>query len=126
MIRGFEMARKIRGLLNTLCIRGWIKAAHTLERHAEVVLLVVGIVLLYGGTTELAHAGSGSMTTACNKVLMLIEGAFGALVCAVAGVAAIIAASMGGFKMAWTLVVVSVGSFILRSYVSLFNGECLG
>ncbi len=115
----------ISGLCNALCVKSWVKGEAALERHGNHLLMIFGIILLYSGTTELAHAGQGSMGMACNKMLMMIEGAFGALVAAVAGVAAIVAAAMGGFKMAWTLVVISVGSFILRSYISLFNGECI-
>lgn len=124
MARGFAQVSGLKGVINTICVRGWLKSQQNLERNAELILFAVGIALLCYSNAELAHAGSGSFGVACNKVLQLIEGTFGALVCAVAGVAAILAAAMGGFKMAWTLVVVSVGSFILRTYVGLFNGEC--
>jgi len=124
MARGFEMVSNAKRFYSTLCVRSWVRGIQTIERHANLVLMLVGVALLYCGTTELAHAGSGSMKDACDKVLQLVEGAFGALVAAVAGVAAIVAAAMGGFKMAWTLFVISIGSFILRFSVSLFNGQC--
>ena len=124
MNSGFAKMSDIRGLCNTLCVKSWVKTVAAVEAHGNSLLMILGVVLLYSGTTELAHAGSGSMTLACNKVLLLIEGAFGALVAAVAGVAAIVAAAMGGFKMAWALVVVSVGAFILRAYITLFFAGC--
>ena len=71
-----------------------------------------------------AFAAAGTPSIACNILVSYIEGPFGALIAAAAGVAAIIAAAMGGFKAAWCLLVVSVGSFILRSYLTLYNGAC--
>lgn len=59
---------------------------------------------------------------ATGNLYRLIEGAFGALVMVVAGLAAIIAAAMGAYKMAISLVFIAVGAFILRALVSLFFG----
>ncbi len=59
---------------------------------------------------------------ATGNLFMLIEGAFGALVMVAAGIGAIIAAVMGAYKTALSLLVVAVGAFILRSLVSLFFG----
>ena len=59
---------------------------------------------------------------ATGNLFMLIEGAFGALIMTAAGLGAIIAAVLGAYKTALTLLVVAVGSFILRSLVSLFFG----
>lgn len=61
---------------------------------------------------------------ACNFLLGFIEGPFGALVTVGAGIGAIIASSVGGFKTAWTLIVVAVGAFILRAWVTLFFAAC--
>jgi dipeptide/tripeptide permease len=73
-----------------------------------------------------ALAAAGTPAIACNILLAYMEGSFGALVAAAAGVGAIIAAAVGSFKAAWALLVVSIGSFILRSYLTLYNGSCLG
>ena len=120
----FAKLSQLRGLYQNVCILSAVKSRETLERHSQLAMFLLGLVLLYTGGSELAHAGQGSYAMACNRMLSLIEGTFGALVTAVAGVAAIVAAAMGGFKMAWSLIVVAVGSFILRSYVGLFNGGC--
>ena len=56
------------------------------------------------------------------NLLAFIEGPFGALIMVAAGIGAIIAAAVGGFKVAWALFMVAVGAFILRSLVSLFFG----
>ncbi|HMO17831.1 MAG TPA: hypothetical protein PKA63_06950 [Oligoflexia bacterium] len=90
----------------------------------KATLMLFGTVLFFAAGSDNAWAGRGSFGVACNKMLALIEGAFGALVAAAAGVAAIVAAALGGFKMAWALVVVSVGSFILRAFITIFSGEC--
>lgn len=62
----------------------------------------------------------------CSNVIGLMQGDFGAMLTAAAGVGAIVASAMGGFKMAWALIVVSVGSFILEGYVGLFFDGCGG
>ena len=123
-----------RGLVeryNEFCIRLTLEA----EKHANLLLLVLGIGLIVSGSMELSLAqdaggGEGGDTErydqACNRLLGLLEGPFGALVTVAAGVGAVIASAVGGFKMAWTLVVVSVGAFILRSYVTLFFKACGG
>jgi hypothetical protein len=90
----------------------------------RICLGLFGVVLIASISPHDAYAGAGSFGVACNKMLLLIEGAFGALVAAVAGVAAVVAAALGGFKMAWSLVVVSIGAFILRSWIQLFQGSC--
>ena len=105
-----------------------------------------GTLLLIGGLAELSQAQiiigiggdysagvaaggggvgfGGNPTQACSRILGYIEGGFGALVATGAGLGAIIAAALGGFKAAWTLLVVSVGCFILRSYLTLFHAGC--
>ncbi|MFN8392807.1 MAG: hypothetical protein U0136_21115 [Bdellovibrionota bacterium] len=57
----------------------------------------------------------------------LIEGSFGAMLTVTAGLGAIISAAMGAYRAAVSMLVVAVGSFILRALVSLFFGtfaEC--
>lgn len=62
---------------------------------------------------------------ACTRLLLLIEGPFGALVTTAAGIGAVISSALGGFKIAWVLIVTAVGAFILRSYTTLFfGGSC--
>ena len=96
------------------------------ERNANTLLFWFGVLLVGLGTTNLAHAQSNNVLyyEACIRLLGLVEGPFGALVTVAAGVGAIISSAVGGFKTAWTLVVVAVGAFILRAYVSLFFGGC--
>jgi hypothetical protein len=107
---------------NSLCIAVSVRVTDS----CKVFLMLLSAFLYFTIGADTAYAGSGTFGQACNKMLLLVEGAFGALVAAAAGVAAIIAAALGGFKMAWALVVVAVGSFILRSFITIFNGVCLG
>jgi hypothetical protein len=56
------------------------------------------------------------------NLFKLIEGAFGALIMVVAGLGAIVAASMGAYRASVGMLVVALGAFILRALVSLFFG----
>lgn len=109
------------------------KVSISLERQATPLLLLLGIVLLTGGLLGVSSAQpSGSFSEAefqdelirnsVGNLFKLIEGAFGALVMVVAGLGAIIAAAMGAYRASVGMLVVAVGSFILRALVSLFFG----
>ena len=119
----------------------YIAATSLMRRYADLLMIVVGIALLSAGLTEISHAqfsvsiggGGGTSYTeayyddtmvrgAVGLIFKLIEGAFGALVMVVAGLAAIIAAAMGAYKASLGMLVVAVGAFILRALVSLFFG----
>lgn len=66
----------------------------------------------------------GTSVQACSRLLGFIEGGFGALLATAAGIGALICCATGGFRSCWCLLVVSVGSFILRSYLTLFHAGC--
>ena len=121
---GFSSAKKVSKWYRENCIKGSMKIGEQAEKHADKFMFLFGLVLLHSAGADFAFAGSGTYSAACNGVLSLAEGTFGAMVTAIAGLAAIIASALGGFKAAWSLLVVSVGSFILRAYITLFNGEC--
>ena len=102
-------------------------AVSAAERNSSAILFGVGALLLVGGLNELADAqvvASVQAQAACSRLLAYMETGFGALVAAAAGVGAIVAAAVGGFKAAWSLLVVSIGAFILRAYITLFNAGC--
>lgn len=77
-----------------------------------------------GGSAAAAIHDTLRYSVACGRLLELIEGPFGALITVSAGIGAIITSAVGGFKVAWTLVVVAVGAFILRAYITLFFAAC--
>lgn len=115
---------KAKELYRHACSKAYAKASS----HANTTLLIVGVLLLVVGISQAAVAQGNvyhpKYGIACNYLLGLMEGPFGALVTAAAGVGAIVAAALGGFKMAWTLIVVAVGAFILRAYITLFFAGC--
>lgn len=106
------------------------------RRHEVCILVFLGTLLLFGALNQLAFAQGGGPTgsfseasfddelirNSVGNLLRLVEGAFGALIMVVAGVMALIAAAMGQYRAALGMLVVAVGSFILRALVSLFFG----
>ena len=79
------------------------------------VLLTPAIVLAYDDSRF------GSI---CGKSLTYTEGGFGSLLAAAAGIGSIVAAAMGSFRAFWALIVVSIGSFILKNYLELWFQGC--
>jgi len=106
------------------------------ERRAHASLFATGAALLGLGLEGIAAAqGAGPLGysgeaefdpelihCAVGHLFMLIEGAFGALIMVVSGIGAIMAAAMGAYRACLGMFFVGVGSFILRSLVSLFFG----
>lgn len=60
---------------------------------------------------------------ATNGVLLYLEGSFGALVMVSAGIGAILSSAFGQYRAALGLMVVAIGSFILRSLMSTFFND---
>lgn len=60
----------------------------------------------------------------CNKSMTYTEGGFGAVLTATAGIGSIVAAATGSFRTFWALLVVSIGSFIVRNYLELWFAGC--
>src|SRR5262245_50079482 len=102
----------------------------------EAILFVCGAAVLASGFAAMSYAQGGAplgsytgaqfddtlIRNAVGNLFMLVEGAFGALIMVVSGIGAIVAAAMGAYRAAVGMIVVAVGSFILRSLVSLFFG----
>lgn len=123
-----------------------IKKTLFVERHANLLMFALGVLLLYHGLAELGHSealpipipdpesgggGAGGGAIEINTIelqrgtctlFFLMERSFGALLATVAGVGAVVAAAFGAFKAAWSFLVVSIASFILRSLVSMWFG----
>jgi hypothetical protein len=105
------------------------------EKQFRGVLFVAGLsVLALGLSHEVfaATTGGGSIQTeyndvrianAVNVILEYLEGSFGALIMAASGIMAIMSAAFGQYKTALSLMVVAVGSFILRSFMSTFFND---
>ncbi len=105
--------------------------------HNFLFFVTVLILLIVSQEFALAQAAGGGGTegyddskfgVACISALNYLQGGFGALLSAIAGFAAVIASAMGGFRMAWGLLIVSIGSFILQEYMEIWFGTsaCVG
>ncbi len=66
------------------------------------------------------HYNADRLNDAVNAIMTYLEGSFGALIMACAGVGAIMSAAFGQYKASLSLLVVAVGSFILRSLMGTF------
>jgi hypothetical protein len=103
------------------------------EKHARLALFVAGVAVLGLGLTHEVNAQTGApaainynddrINNAVNAIMTYLEGSFGALIMAAAGVGAIMSAAFGQFKAALSLMVVAVGSFILRSLIGTFFND---
>ena len=99
------------------------------KAQMQVCLLLVGLFLLTVGTgidSALAYGVDSTeietdrIDKAIGKLMKAITGPFGALICIVAGLFAIVMAAMGNYKVAMSLLVISLGAFILKSIVKTF------
>lgn len=103
----------------------------TQRRAAQAILFVVGALLLTAGTSSLSEAAQGGNITyndqrvsqVVNGLLTYMEGSFGAIIMVTAGIFTICAAAFGQYRMAIGLLVVAVGSFTLRSFMSTFFND---
>lgn len=106
------------------------------KRQAQLMLFLSGAALLICGMYDSAYAQYGGFIPngsnrayvvdqtrfeeACKATLGMVEGAFGALVMIAAGVGSILSAAFGQYRASLSLMVVAMGSFVLRSLVSTF------
>lgn len=101
------------------------------EKQARMALFVFGVAILALGLTHegMAQGAMGTkyndsrIANAVNAIMTYLEGSFGALVMAASGIGAILSAAFGNFKAALSLMVVAVGAFILRSFMSTFFND---
>jgi hypothetical protein len=96
-----------------------------MNKNISGVLGVVALIIIFSTSDANAEGFNGKKYgDICRKMLLLAEGSFGSMLAAAAGIGALVASATGGFKMAWSLVVVSVGCFILRTYQELWFAPC--
>ena len=137
--------------LNNLSVRVYVSTLSFIERKQTLLLFILGTGLLFhstqesslaqilgggGGGTGTGGGAGGGITSGyrglkygevCKRIIdMHADGGYGSLLAAMAGVGAIISSAMGGFKAAWTLIVVAISSFILDAYRTLFFGNSCG
>jgi hypothetical protein len=109
------------------------------EKQAQAILFAAGIICLGIGLSDDVFAGGAGgwnsrqgdvedsrIALAVSTLFKYLEGSFGALIMAAAGIGAILSAAVGQYKAALSCMVVSVGAFILRSFMTtFFNVESL-
>ena len=119
----------IRDFYRTACCSALLQV----QRHSNILLLLLGFALLTGGLNELCSAQEeyinygaqydDTKTAGLNENLTkLIQGAFGSLVMVVSGLGAFVAAAMGAYKASATMLVIAVGAFIARGTISVMSG----
>ena len=114
------------GTIRNAIARTLTRIENFLRANAVCFFFLLGLGLLFLASPQKAAAfESERYKEICANILdMLARKGFGALLTTIAGIGAIVASVMGGFRMAWACVVVSVGSFILEGYIPLFFKSC--
>lgn len=90
-----------------------------------VVLLSTGIALDASAQqyTPKANFNDARIAESADVILTYLNGAFGALVMVASGIGAIISGAFGQYRAALGLMVVAVGSFIVRSLISTWFND---
>ena len=115
-------------------VRSWCqKTAVTLQNPGglagQVMLFAMGMMVLTVGLGESANAArhinynADRLNDGTNALLLYLEGSFGALVMVSSGIGAILSSAFGQYRAALGLMVVAIGSFILRSLMSTFFND---
>lgn len=96
----------------------------------KIVLLLMGMVLLAMGAIHFVFAQGGTsleqnfndsmLAQVVIVIVRYLRGAFGALLLVIAGIAAIISAAFGQYRVALGLAIVAVGSFVIISLLLTF------
>lgn len=118
--------------INDLSIKTYLVSGSLLQSRTSFLLAGIGLLCL--GLTDLAEAkvsvslpkvdwDESHFHFARCRLFRLLEGSFGALLAVGAGIGSIIAAAVGKYAVSYTFLAVSVGSFCMRSFVSLFFGD---
>lgn len=122
----FDAGKLAAGELLLARTRGGLKFSSARQNQ---ILFASGLVLLIVAMTDSSFAirttnyNDQRLTEAINAVLSYLEGSFGALVMVCAGVGAILSAAFGQYRASLGLLVVAIGSFILRSLMSTFFND---
>lgn len=137
-----QISRKYKDV----CTTAQVKGAALIAKHGQALMFLGGVALLTHGLESLSHAGvvgvpgagtggaggdsalqvdTKAIKAAYCGLIGLMQGSFGALITAVAGIGAIIASAVGAYRAAMNFIVVACGSFILQAMVDLFfNVDC--
>jgi len=109
---------------------GAMKVAPT-SKTANTAMFLFGITVFTVGLARVAHANELAseapgvyddtrMGEAVALMFRYMEGTFGALIMTAAGFGAILSSAFGQYKAALGLLIIAVGTFILRSFITTF------
>ena len=131
------MFKKLSEKYQELCQEAAANQSSKSSKQVQMGLVVLGVALLSTGLTleAMAAGGGGAGYTAqanyndhriaesADVVISYLNGAFGALVMVASGIGAIISGAFGQYRAALGLMVVAIGSFIVRSLISTFFND---
>lgn len=119
--------KTVSNKITALCQRVSVAFVAPSEKQGRAVMFILGMSLIALSLSMDASAQSKyndeKIANAVNAVMLYLEGSFGALVMAAAGIGAIMSAAFGQYKAALSLMVVAIGAFILRSFMSTFFND---
>lgn len=117
----------INSKVTALCQRVSAAFVAPSEKQGRAVMFVLGVALIALSLSIDASAqtkyNDQKIANAVNAVMLYLEGSFGALIMAAAGIGAIMSAAFGQYKAAMSLMIVAIGAFILRSFMSTFFND---
>ncbi len=114
----------MRDLINKYSIWFFVKTTNSKEgRLISSVGIALFLLTLYASDDAYAY-NDKKYGQVCRNLLKELDGDFGSLLTAAAGLGAVVASAAGGFKIAWSLVVVAVGSYTLKTYQEIWFDAC--
>lgn len=129
MSRFNSVISKVNNLYTAGCQRLGAFTATPSKTQGQIALFAFGALLIAAATSLDAEAArtinynDGRVVEATNGILLYLEGSFGALVMVASGIGAILSSAFGQYRAALGLMVVAIGSFILRSLMSTFFND---
>lgn len=129
-----KLVKIVSEKIKTACQYTAASFAAPSEAQVRTIIFLAGISMLAislsldataqgtGGNTSTKY-NDAKVANAVNAIMTYLEGSFGALIMAAAGIGAIMSAAFGQYKAALSLMMVAVGAFILRSIMSTFFND---
>jgi hypothetical protein len=123
------MKDKFINKFNDICRN--ISAFTATSQGIQFSFILLGVALIAGGIitgvdaqyTARGNYNDARIAESTDLVLTYLNGSFGALIMVASGVGAIISGAFGQYRAALGLMVVAVGSFIIRSLISTWFND---
>jgi hypothetical protein len=122
-----EKSMKQNWKIGSLITKSYAFVQSQVYAHARDIAIVLGFVTLTFGIADISMAQSNDpqkqMIWGICNVMALTEGAFGGVVMAVSGLIAVVSAALGAYRAALSLLIVALGSYLVRPVMVLFFGD---